>query len=52
MRRPSPTGNPKLDELDRQAKLLLRGIRMAAAIKHIVANTVNLHQKLSAPLTK
>ncbi|XP_059091068.1 WASH complex subunit 4-like [Tigriopus californicus] len=46
------SGTPSLDELERKSQLLLQGIQLASTIRGTVSLMLNVHGKLSAPLTK
>lgn len=46
------SGTPSLDELERKSLLLLQGIHLASTIRSTVSLILNVHSKLSAPLTR
>ena len=47
-----PGGNQTLDDLNRKSDLLLQGLKLGRNMQNLTATIVNLHGKLSMPLTK
>ncbi len=50
--RGQPGSNLTLEQVERAANLLVQGLNMASEVRTNVTTVLNLHGKLSLPLTK